>query len=386
MSDGDEGGDGHEGRPPAAAAAAAAAAAPLLTDGDGRALDAQYSPDEHLLNNFIRLHPMLNLEATNRAVLQKLCSMVERQPIRINDLPVVSKSYEDMYLRAPRTRHGERPCVMGEQCFCNVIAQMRYGRSTTRGFVCMEFLVPAARDAWLVGRGLPERRQKCLVCLRYFTTYAYLTARSDPDFAKLLQQLGPQTHANIVGDVTGTGTGTGTAATATASSSAPRCVPSDDDLEELDADADHPPRPKRPCVAPPPPSPPSPPSPPVSPATHGGLSADPAWHDAHTMADELPTHANRVDATDGYRRDAMLFVDEESVDVSPMRNARIAALMWRPFVRFSTSHYRYAIHAGEKCIDQVGVGVDQSPPRRHLNGGPPPAAAVRAVVMSRTGA
>ena len=119
---------------------------------------------------------------------------------------------------------------------------------------------------------------------------------------------------------------------------------------------------------------------------HGALSADAAWHDRNASADELPTHANRVDATDGYRRDAMLFVDEESIEAAPMRSARIGALMWRPFVRFSTSHYRYAVRAGEKCMEQVGVGVDQSPPRRHLNGGPPPAAVERAVGTSRTGA
>jgi hypothetical protein len=347
---------------------------PLLTDGDVRALDAQYSPDERLLNEFIRLHPMLNLEATNRDVLQKLCNMVERQPIRVSDLPVVSKSYEDMFLRPPRTRHGERPCVMGEQCFCNVIAQMRFGRGTTRGFVGTEFLVPAARDAWLVGKGLPERRQKCLVCLRYFTTYAYLTARSDPDFALLLRQLGPQTHANVVSDG------------AEATTAADDDNDNDDDLDGLDGldgdTAGQAPHSKRRRGA----EAPAPAPAPATLATHGGLSADPSWHDANTAADELPSHANRVDTTDGYRRDAMLFVDEESLDAAPMRTARIGALMWRPFVRFSTSHYRYAVRAGEKCIEQVGVGVDQSPPRRHLNGVPPPAAAERAVGMSRTGA
>lgn len=339
---------------------------PLLTDGNSRALDVQYSPDERLLNEFIRLHPMLNLEATNRDVLHKLCSMVERQPIRVNDLPVVSKSYEDMFLRPPRTRHGERPCVMGKQCFCNVIAQMRFGRDTTRGFVGMEFLVPAARDAWLVGKGLPERRQKCLVCLRYFTTYAYLTARSDPDFALLLRRLGPQTHANVVAE--------------------DDVEPAEDDedanLDALDCDAQAPNRKRRRSADTAAPAAASAAAPLV---THGGLGANPSWHDANTAADELPSHANRVDTTDGYRRDAMLFVDEASLDAAPMRNARIGALMWRPVVRFSTSHYRYVLRAGEKCIEQVGVGVDQSPPRRHLNGGPPSAAAERAVGMSRTG-
>lgn len=351
--------------------AAESVEAPLLTEGDGRSLDTQYSPDERLLNEFIRLHPMLNLEAANRNVLQKLCSMVERQPIRVNDLPVVSKSYEDMFLRAPRTKHGERPCVMGEQCFCNVIAKMRFGRGTTRGFVGMEFLVPEARDAWLVGKGLPERRQKCLVCLRYFTHYAYLTARSDPDFALLLRQLGPQTHANVVADEARESDGRNDGNAANDSNN------DLDDLDDLDALGGDkrlaPSYPKRRCAASV-----------VEPL--GVLSADSAWHNANTAADELPSHANRVDATDGYRRDAMLFVDEDSIEAVPMRTARIGALMWRPFVRFSTSHYRYVIRAGEKCIEQVGVGVDQSPPRRHLNESPPPVTADRAVGTTRTGA
>ena len=110
-----------------------------------------------------------------------------------------------------------------------------------------------------------------------------------------------------------------------------------------------------------------------------------AWHNNHTMADELPTHSNRVDATDGYRREAMLFVDEDAINATPMRSSGIGALVWRPFVRFQSTHYKFETVGSENRIVQVGIGVDDSAPRRHLNGEPPSATVERAVA-TRIGA
>ena len=53
----------------------------------------------------------------------------------------------------------------------------------------------------------------------------------------------------------------------------------------------------------------------------------------HTMA-ELPMSASTVHARDGYRPEAMLFVDEEFATTSrASREGATATLMWKPVIR-----------------------------------------------------
>lgn len=53
----------------------------------------------------------------------------------------------------------------------------------------------------------------------------------------------------------------------------------------------------------------------------------------HTMT-ELPMNASMVHARDGYKPEAMLFVDEEFATTSrASREGATATLMWKPVVR-----------------------------------------------------
>ena len=297
----------------------------MLTDGSGRSLDVSYSPEEADLNALVTPHAMWNLECLNQPTLQRLCSLIEREPIKIPDLAVISKSYEDQFMRPAKENRGERPCVLGSECICKYLARIRYGPETDRGFVCTEFLLPVARDAWLDGKGLPEIHGKCLVCLRYFTTYAYYHARSDPQFGELSRKLATQKYTN-------------TFATNT------------------DTDAGDPPASKRARA---------------SPTCAGGVATgDAAWHDARADAVALPTHANVIDSVDGYRREAALFVDESAANSAAMRTERIGAVIFRSVVRFRSGDYAYRVFNGESRLVQVGIGVDDTAPRRHLNEGP----------------
>jgi hypothetical protein len=46
----------------------------------------------------------------------------------------------------------------------------------------MEFLLPSEKAAFLNGRVLPTTPGKCLICSRYYHTYLYRLAISDPNF------------------------------------------------------------------------------------------------------------------------------------------------------------------------------------------------------------
>ena len=88
--------------------------------------------------------------------------------------PVVSKKHDDQFLCAANETIGERSCVNGERCLAQFIAKMRYGMSTDKAFTCKEFLLPAQHADFLAGKGLPQRRGKCLLCCRYFQNYVYI--------------------------------------------------------------------------------------------------------------------------------------------------------------------------------------------------------------------
>lgn len=144
------------------------------------AIDAgeEYSKDEQLLNEFIKLHPMLSLQASSASTLQLISSMTEKTRIKVPELPVVRKDYDDTFLSEPNESIGERPCVCGSKCIVPMIARIRYGADNDKGFVCKEFLLPEQQKDFLEGRGLPPTHQKCLVCSRYWLVRARPTALS----------------------------------------------------------------------------------------------------------------------------------------------------------------------------------------------------------------
>jgi len=60
----------------------------LVADTNGIGPDETYSRDEEQLNNFLKLHPMLSLEATSQRTLQMLSTMFEKVSLRVENLCV----------------------------------------------------------------------------------------------------------------------------------------------------------------------------------------------------------------------------------------------------------------------------------------------------------
>lgn len=285
-----------------------------------------------MVNTFVKMHPMLSSDIFNPSILEKLDGMLERQPIQLRDIPTVDKVYEDGMLRPPETDKGERPCVLGDECMCVFMSRMTYGPSNPYGFVCTEFLLPEQRREWICGNKLPDVPGKCLVCLRYFTTYLYYMARNDAHFHETTKKFNLQTHQNP------------TSSAAHASSNKRVRFSIGVDAEELIETAE---------------------SSDASPSSS-------SWHDGHIAQQTLPTHCNAVGSTNGYRRDAMLFSDEKSLQAPSMRTMSCNSVPFHPFVRFCMSHYKYKLVGGKPRIVQVNVGErDSNHARMHLNEQPP---------------
>jgi hypothetical protein len=283
--------------PPGAAPHRSSGPQPLLSQHAQASIEEEYSNDERLLNDFVRQHPMLSMEACTAKTVQLLATMTERAHVTIPELPEIPKSYDDTMLAPPDSAIGERPCVLGGRCLAVFLATLRYGSPNDRGFVCKEFLLPSQQADFLQGRGLPPQRQKCLLCQRYFMSYLYLMTRSDPSFCPC-SSIALQTFCNAVA---GSGDATGDA--------------SKQERELLEA----------------------------------------AMRDG-------PMHCSRAACPDGYKRHAMLFVDEDFAASRAQRETGLGALQFRPFVRFCSTHYRYVPDGpgGRHRIVQVGIGVDDA--------------------------
>ena len=146
-----------------------------------------------------RSFAVLSLEATSQRTLQMLSGMFEKAAITSNvTLPVVPKSHDDLFLQPAKESIGERPCVNGDRCLANFIAQVRYGTETNKAFTCKEFLLPDQYAKFRAGGGLPQRKGKCLLCSRYFQSYVFLLARTDPAFKVGKSSLGMQVFCNPV--------------------------------------------------------------------------------------------------------------------------------------------------------------------------------------------
>jgi len=113
--------------------------------------------------------------------MQLVSSMTEKAHISIPELPVVTKSHDDLFLCKANRTIGERDCICGSTCLGMFVARMRYGSDNDKGFVCKEFLLPDQYRSFLEGKGCPPQRQKCLLCIRYFLNYTYIIARANAD-------------------------------------------------------------------------------------------------------------------------------------------------------------------------------------------------------------
>ena len=82
--------------------------------------------------------------------------------------------------------------------------------------------------------------------------------------------------------------------------------------------------------------------------------------------ESVPTHSSVASDSDGYRQEALLFVDEQWADTAAARGA-MASLLWRPCVKFDTSHYEYVKDpSGRPRLLQHGVGAEEETPLVHF--------------------
>ena len=82
--------------------------------------------------------------------------------------------------------------------------------------------------------------------------------------------------------------------------------------------------------------------------------------------DDVPTHSSVANDSDGYRPEALLFVDEQWADTAVARGG-MATLLWRPVVRFDSTHYEYVRDPrGLPRIVQRGVGAAQDSSEAHF--------------------
>ena len=169
----------------------------LLSSTSKIDIDEEYSRDERMLNEFTKMHPMCSMESTSVKTMQMVSGMLEKAHVEIPDLPVVSKTHDDMFLCRPNASIGERECVCGTRCLARFIARVRYGDDNEQGFVCKEYLLPEQQKNFLDGKGLPAQRQKCLLCSRYYVNYLYILSRTDPSF-KASSCMSLQTFSNAV--------------------------------------------------------------------------------------------------------------------------------------------------------------------------------------------
>ena len=170
----------------------------LLRELPSTTPDECYAKEEHALNEFQKLHSICSTEATAASTLQTLSNMAGKQMIRTQQLEKIPKDYDDQFLRPPQKQVGERACVCGSRCMGRVIAKMRYGPKSDKAFVLTEFLTPSQQNAFEQGSGLPSRRGKCLLCIRYLTNYLYLLAKMDPTFLTLSESFDLQLFENCV--------------------------------------------------------------------------------------------------------------------------------------------------------------------------------------------
>ena len=84
------------------------------------------------------------------------------------------------------------------------------------------------------------------------------------------------------------------------------------------------------------------------------------------VGETLPTHSSVVSDGDGYRPDAMLYVDETWSESHAARTA-MGTFLWRPVVKFHSLHYKYVLgDDGRPRLVQVGVGTDEEAETRYV--------------------
>ena len=159
--------------------------------------DEIYDENEKALSSFVKLHPMLSLDATNDRMLNKVAEMIDEASIQTKELEIVSKTHDDLFLRPAKPELGERPCANSEKCICRWVGVFRYGEDDPKAFVCREYLLPSQNAEFQANGELPRTQAKCLICTRYYTAFLYNLARNSPSFSPK-QPIQIQAFENLV--------------------------------------------------------------------------------------------------------------------------------------------------------------------------------------------
>ena len=169
-------------RPPPPAVPDSTGAVPLVNKECSTSLNENYTEDEVKLSNFMKLHPFLSIDATSQRSLQLVSDVLDITSVPAKPIPTVGRLHDEGFLRAADGRVGERPCCSGDRCMGRFIAILRYGDQTDKAITLREYLLPKEEQTFRSTGKLPHTTGKCLICMRYFVTYAYRLARADPKF------------------------------------------------------------------------------------------------------------------------------------------------------------------------------------------------------------
>lgn len=138
----------------------------LLDDRDCPDIDEQSLDNEQRLASFVKLHPMLSLDATSHRTLSAAADLIATSSVKCKPVEYSCPNHDSLYFRPPQ--NNERECVNGENCIVKWLAGFRYGEESQYAFTCREFLTPNEQTAFENTGELPSVQGKCLVCARYF--------------------------------------------------------------------------------------------------------------------------------------------------------------------------------------------------------------------------
>ena len=88
-------------------------------------------------------------------------------------------------------------------------------------------------------------------------------------------------------------------------------------------------------------------------------------------AGEAVQHASLVDCEDGYKREVLLFEDEDVSTLDSFREeGSLQRLLWQPVVRFDSAHYIYktAPDGAQFIVQQfISSDLNDTPPRERVD-------------------
>jgi|SaaInlV_125m_DNA_1040241.scaffolds.fasta_scaffold02537_7 hypothetical protein len=295
---------------------------PLLQSRAGIDPDERFGSQEYALSSYLKLHPVLSLESTSYQTLQLVANLVESTSIPTKELEIVDKPHDDAYLRRELRR--SNPPRAASSCnhppfpFPPPASRLPHASARTRrppnvaigerpcnfGDRCI--------CVWMARWRYGEATDKAFIGTEFLL----------PSQAAEFKRSGKLPHTP----------GKCLVCNRYVTTYIYRCARADPTFKP---DA---------CI-------------PLQ-----------AFGNALGVASgaEVPTHASVANDSDGYRTEALLFVDEQWADTAAARGA-MSSLLWRPCVKFDTQHYVYVKdHSGLPRLLQRNVGAAEESSASHF--------------------